>query len=211
MTTLIVAANVIVFALMLLTGKPTSGRTLIRFGALTVPLPSREWWRLITSMFVHIGFAHIAFNMFALLIFGGAIENRYGKLRYLMLYLGSGVLGSATSLAFSHGELSAGASGAIFGVIGAGFAMALVNRHNPAMRAQLRSWAVLIALNIFIGVATPGIDLRAHAGGFLGGLVIAGTLELAAKQRGGARAVLQAFGYLAVAITAYLLTAAHVV
>ena len=210
-TTLIIAANVAVFGLMLLAGNPTSGRTLTRFGALVAPLPTNQWWRLITSMFVHIGFAHIAFNMFALFMFGGAIENRYGKVRYLMLYLAAGVLGSATSLAFTHAELSAGASGAIFGIVGAGFAMALVNRRNPAMRAQLRSWGVLIAINVAIGIATPGIDLRAHAGGFVGGLVIATTLEAAAKQRGGARVVLQVIGYLAVAIASYLLTAAHVV
>ena len=210
-TTLIIAANFAVFALMVISGRPTSGATLRRFGALVTPLPANQWWRLITSMFVHIGFAHIAFNMFALFIFGGAIENRYGKVRYLMLYLGSGVLGSATSLAFSHAELSAGASGAIFGVIGAGFAMALVNRHNPAMRAQLRSWAVLIGINIFIGLEQPGIDLRAHAGGFVAGLVIATTLELAAKQRGGARVALQVFGYLAVAIASYVLTSSHVI
>jgi membrane associated rhomboid family serine protease len=210
-TTLIIAANVAVFVLMLQTGSPTSGRTLIRFGALVSPLPSNEWWRLITAMFVHIGFPHIAFNMFALFVFGGAIENRYGKLRFLFLYLGAGVLGSATSLALSHAELSAGASGAIFGIIGAGFAMALVNRRSPAMRAQLRSWGVLIAINVFIGIAQPGIDLRAHAGGFVGGVVIGTTLELAAKQRGGARVVLQVIGYLVTAMAAYLLTAAHVV
>jgi len=210
-TTLIVIANVIVFLLMLLTGSLTSARTLKRFGALTNPLPASQWWRLITAMFVHLGFAHIAFNMFALILFGGAVEQRYGKARYLMLYLGAGVLGSATSLAYSHASLSAGASGAIFGVIGAGLAMVLWNRDRPGMRAQLRSWIFLIAINLFIGVETPGIDLRAHIGGLLGGFIIASALEAAAKQRGGVRWTLQAGGYIAVAIASYLLTSAHVV
>ena len=210
-TTLIIIANVVVFLLMLLSGKPTSGRTLHRFGALPGILPASQWWRLITAMFVHIGFAHIAFNMFALFIFGGAVENRYGKLRYFMLYMGSGVLGSATSLAYSHAALSAGASGAIFGIIGAGLAMVLWNRDRPGMRAQLRSWIFLIAINIFIGVETPGIDLHAHLGGLVGGFVIASALEAAAKQRGGARALLQAIGFVAVAVASYVLVSGHVV
>ena len=209
-TTLIVIANVIVFLLMQLTGSPTSGRTLRRFGALTNPLPASQWWRLITAMFVHLGFAHIAFNMFALILFGGTIEHRYGKVRYFMLYLGAGVLGSATSLSYSHASLSAGASGAIFGVIGAGLAMVLWNRDRPGMRAQLRSWIFLIAINLFIGVETPGIDLRAHIGGLIGGFVISSALEGAAKQRGSARRALQAGGYIAVVVASYILTSAHV-
>ncbi|HEV2686506.1 MAG TPA: rhomboid family intramembrane serine protease, partial [Actinomycetota bacterium] len=170
-TTLIVGVNVIVFALMLLTGSPTSGRTLRRFGALTNPLPSSQWWRLITATFVHLGFAHIALNMLALILFGGAIEQRYGKARYLFLYLGSGVLGSATSLAYSHSTLSAGASGAIFGIIGSWLALVLWNRNRPGMRGQLQSWIFLVVLNIVFGAASPGIDLRAHLGGLVGGFV----------------------------------------
>jgi len=210
-TTLIIGVNVAVFALMLLTGSLTSVTTLKRFGALTNPLPASQWWRLITAMFVHLGFAHIAFNMLALLIFGGPIENRYGKWRYLMLYLGAGVLGSATSLAYSNAALSAGASGAIFGVIGAGLAMVLWNREKPGMRQQLRSWIFLIAINLFIGIETPGIDLHAHIGGVLGGFVIASALELAARQRGPARTTLQVAGYAVVAVASYVLTSSHVV
>jgi membrane associated rhomboid family serine protease len=210
-TTLIIVVNVIVFGLMVLTGRLTSVTTLKRFGALTNPLPASQWWRLITAMFVHLSIGHIFFNMFALFIFGGTVENRYGKWRYLMLYFASGVLGSATSLAYSHASLSAGASGAIFGVIGAGLAMVLWNREKPGMRQQLRSWIFLIAINLFIGIETPGIDLRAHIGGVIGGFVIASALEAAARQRGPARATLQAAGYTAVAIASYLLTSAHVV
>src|ERR1043166_5052493 len=73
-TTLIVIANLIVFTLMLLAGSLTSAHTLRSFGALTNPLPASQWWRLVTAMFVHLGFAHIALNMLALILFGGAIE-----------------------------------------------------------------------------------------------------------------------------------------
>jgi len=210
-TTLLIVANSIVFLLMVLTGSPTSDRTLRRFGALTSPLPASQWWRLITAMFVHIGVVHLAFNMFALFLFGAAIEQRYGKSRFLMLYLGAGVLGSATSLAYSNSALSAGASGAIFGIIGAGVAMAVWNRHRPEMRGQLRSWIFLIAINVFIGIQTPRIDLRAHIGGLLGGFVIASAFEASVRQRGAARAALQIAGYTVVAVASYMLTSAHVV
>jgi membrane associated rhomboid family serine protease len=209
-TTLIVIANVIVFALMLLTGSLTSATTLRRFGALTNPLPASQWWRLITAMFVHLGFAHIAFNMFALILFGPAIEHRYGKGRYFLLYVGAGTLGSATSLAFSHSALSAGASGAIFGIIGAWLALVLWNRHRPGMRGQLQSWLFLVAINIWIGATQPGIDLHAHIGGLIGGFVIGAALESAARERGLARAGLQIAGFAVVGIATYALTAAHV-
>jgi membrane associated rhomboid family serine protease len=210
-TTLLIAANTLVFLLMVLTGNPTSDRTLRRFGALTNPLPASQWWRLITAMFVHIGLTHLLFNMFALFLFGGGIEQRYGKSRFLMLYLSAGVLGSATSLAYSNSALSAGASGAIFGVIGAGLAIALWNRHRPEMRGQLRSWLFLIAINVFIGIRTPGIDLHAHIGGLIGGFIIGSAFEGAVRQRGSARAALQVAGYTVVVIASYLLTSAHVV
>jgi rhomboid protease GluP len=128
-----------------------------------------------------------------------------------MLYLGSGVLGSATSLAYSNTSLSAGASGAIFGIVGAGLAIALWNRHRPEMRGQLRSWLFLIAINVFIGIQTPGIDLRAHIGGLIGGFVIGSAFEASVRQRGPARAALQVAGYTVIAVASYLLTSAHVV
>jgi len=210
-TTLIVIANVIVFLLMQLTGSPTSARTLRRFGALTNPLPASQWWRLITAMFVHLGFAHIALNMVALILFGTAIEQRYGKARYLLLYLGSGVLGSAASLAYSHSALSAGASGAIFGIIGAWLALVIWNRHRPGMKGQLQSWLLLVALNLGFAAAVPNIDVRAHVGGLIGGFVIGSALEAAARERGPARAALQVAGFAAVTVATYLLTSTHVV
>jgi membrane associated rhomboid family serine protease len=210
-TSLIIAANVVVFALMLSTGAPTSLQTLKRFGALPGILPASQWWRLFTAMFVHIGFLHLALNMIALMLFGGGLEQRYGKARFLALYLTSGFLGSATSLAFSEGGVSAGASGAIFGLVGAWLALALLHRDNPAMRGQLQGWLVLIGVNVVFGIVTPGIDVRAHIGGLIGGLVIGAGLELAARRRGTARTAIAAAGYVIVAGAAYVLVATHVV
>jgi membrane associated rhomboid family serine protease len=209
-TTLIVAANVVVMLLMLLAGGFTS-RNLLRFGAMTAPLPAGQWWRMVTAMFVHVGVFHIMFNMFALMLFGGAIEQRYGKARFLALYFGAGVLGSAMSLAFTGAGLRAGASGGIFGVMGAWLALAIYNRNSPAMRGQLRSWTFLIGLNLAFSVAYPGVDLHAHLGGLVGGFAIAGALEISRAQKGPARAAVALAGYAAVAVASYLLAAPHLI
>lgn len=209
-TAVIVGANVLVMLLMLLAGGFTS-RNLLRFGAMTAPLPASQWWRMITAMFVHVGLLHIAFNMFALMLFGGAIEQRYGKIRFLALYLGAGVLGSAMSLAFTGAGLRAGASGGIFGVMGAWLALAIYNRKSPAMRGQLRSWTFLIGLNLVFSVTYPGVDLHAHLGGLVGGFAIAGALELSRAQKGPARTAIALGGYVAVAIACYVLAASQLV
>jgi rhomboid protease GluP len=208
-TSVLIGANVVVFVLMLLTRAPTSVRTLARFGALIAPVPPGQWWRLVTAMFVHIGPLHLLFNMFALTIFGGTIELRYGKARFLALYLGSGVLGSAASLAFSHARISAGASGAVFGIFGAWIALALTHRSHPAMRGQLRSLLFLVGFNLYIGATTPGVDNGAHVGGLVGGMIIAGLIEASAKVRGAARVATAVAGYVVVAIAAYLVAAPH--
>lgn len=210
MTSIIIGANVLVYALMVLTGAPTSGRTLYNFGALPGMLAASQWWRLVTATFVHIGLLHILFNMFALMLFGGAIEHRYGKMRFLALYLGSGVLGSACSLAFSNAMLSAGASGAIYGIFGAWLALAIRHRATPEMRGQLRSWVFLIGINLMFSRATPGIDLWAHVGGLVGGFAIAFSMELVTNVKGRARLPLSSIGYVAVAVASYFLVSANV-
>jgi len=211
LTSILIAGNVAVFVLMQLNGAPRSKETLLRFGALPGNLPSSEWWRLITAMFVHIGIAHLAFNMFALFIFGQSVEQRYGKARYLCLYLASGVLGSTWSLSFEHASVSAGASGAIFGILGAWAAIIVFHHNVPGMRGQLRSIALLIGINIWFSVSTPGIDLWAHLGGLVAGFMIAFMLELAGRFRARARAALALSGYVGVALVAYLMAAAHMV
>ena len=211
-TSVLLAANVTVFVLMLATGQPTSARTLLRFGALPRALPADEWWRLASAMFVHIGIAHLVLNMFALMLFGGAIEQRYGRARFLALYVASGVLGSAASLAFNDAALAAGASGAIFGIMGAWFVLVLLHRNLPAFRGQLQSWLFLIGFNIVIGMTARNIDLVAHLGGLAGGAIIGACLELSVRVKPRAqRAIAGMLGYLIVAIAAYGLAAPNVV
>lgn len=205
-TQLLLAANVTIFILLLATGRPTAPRTLLRYGALPQVLPRGEWWRLFTSMFVHIGIAHLAFNMFALIAFGPAIEGRHGKLRFLALYLASGLLAGACSLAFSDGIVRAGASGGVFGILGAWIAFFVRHRRVPAAAGQLRSLFFLVGINLFFGATVAGIDNYAHLGGLLGGLLIGGGLELGARARASRLAGL--VGYVLVGGLAVLLLSA---
>lgn len=207
-TQLIIGINVGVFVLMYLTGRPTATRTLVDFGAIRPDLPRGEWWRLFTAMFVHIGFLHLLFNMYSLMIFGASIEARYGRARFLALYLTSGFLGSAASIAFNGRSFSAGASGAVFGALGAWVAFFVRHHAQPGARGQLRSLAFLVGINVYFGLATPGIDNSAHMGGLIGGFVIGMGLELGARVRG-PRALLGPLAFVLVAMTAIVLALPH--
>lgn len=199
LTQLIMAANIAVFVMMLLTGRPQDSDILVRFGALTRPLPEGEWWRLFSSMFVHVGLFHILFNMWALISFGPAVENRYGKLRFIGLYLGSGLLGAAASLAFNQGiGVAAGASGAVFGILGSWIAYFTRHRNVPGAREQLQSLLFLVGINLVFGLVGP-IDNMAHLGGLAGGFAIGSLLEAGARMRGNAPALVAMAAFLAVA------------
>ncbi|MCB0077790.1 MAG: rhomboid family intramembrane serine protease [Anaerolineales bacterium] len=164
-----------------------SGSTLLRLGAkVNFLIVEGELWRLFTAMFLHIGLMHIIFNMLALKIFGEQVERLMGSSRFLLIYLLSGLFGSVASFAFSP-NISAGASGAIFGIIGAFTAFFLRNRETFGEMAsqQLRSMGGLILVNLLLGISVPGIDNYAHLGGLISGLLLglllAPTYELARR------------------------------
>jgi rhomboid protease GluP len=205
-TQMLIAANVVVFGLMLLTGHATRPDVLCRFGAMPSPLPRHEWWRLFSAMFVHVGTLHLLFNMWALTLFGPPVEERHGKLRYLTLYFAAGFLGSALSLTFSHSpSLSAGASGAVFGIFGAWIAFFVRHRKARGAREQLRSLFFLVGINLFIGISSGGrIDNFAHLGGLAGGFVVATALEQSQRTRGPARTLVGLAGYAVVVIAGLL-------
>lgn len=131
-----------------------------------------EWWRLLTAIFLHADFLHIAFNSYALYVFGTRLESIFGQGRFLTLYLLSGISGSALSFALSS-RASVGASGAIFGLVG-GLA-AYYYRYRKQMSAGSRPLANLVTIalyNLFYGLVVPGIDNWGHLGGLLAGLVL---------------------------------------
>jgi membrane associated rhomboid family serine protease len=128
-------------------------------------------WRLLTSMFLHIGILHLAFNCYALWIFGTAVEREFGRTRFLLIYFVTGLFASASSYAFGPvGVVGAGASGAIFGLFGAFLAYNLRRRDTAIAQARIRQMGMLILINAFIAFSFGFIDWRAHVGGFVAGV-----------------------------------------
>ena len=165
---------ILVFILMYVLGNgSTDNYTLLVFGANVDTLTKNgDYYRLFTSMFLHIGILHLLCNMYSLYIIGKEVENVFGKVKYLIIYLLSGIAGSILSLAFNHNTICAGASGAIFGLLGA--LLYFGHYYRTYLGATLtRSIIPVIVLNLIIGFTSSGIDNAAHIGGLVGGILIA--------------------------------------
>ena len=126
-----------------------------------------EWWRLLTSAFQHFGPVHLLLNMYMLWILGMGVERSIGHLRFLALYLVSAVGGSVAVMHFNPMALTAGASGAIFGLMGAYAIVAM------SLRLDVKGVAVLLALNIGVSFIVPGVSIAAHLGGLAAGAIAA--------------------------------------
>ncbi len=155
--------------------------TLLKFGAnLDILVKNGDYYRLLTSMFLHAGLLHLLLNMYSLFIIGPQIESFFGKWKYLFIYLFSGISGSLLSIAFSHNTISVGASGAIFGLLGAMlyFGYNYRNYLGNVMRSQI---IPIIVLNLVIGFMSEGIDNFAHIGGLVGGVLGAMAMGISNK------------------------------
>jgi len=132
-----------------------------------------EYWRLFTANFLHIGILHLGFNTYALLILGTDMERRFGHARFLALYLIAGLGGAVLSFV-GNDAISAGASGAIFGLLGAMIAFLLTYRSEFGRYGQqrLRSLLLVAGFNLVMGLSMPGIDNLGHIGGLLVGLML---------------------------------------
>jgi membrane associated rhomboid family serine protease len=145
-----------------------------------------EWYRLITSAFLHGSFLHIAFNMYVLFALGPTLERILGHTRFIALYLLAALGGAVASYYFSDiRTVSVGASGAIFGLMGA---LVVAGRR---LRYDVTQVLVLLGINVVIGFIAPGIDWRAHLGGLVVGAVVAAILVHAPKM---ARTLIQVAG-----------------
>jgi rhomboid protease GluP len=172
----------------------------LRFGANFAPLTaSGEWWRPVTCTFVHFGIVHLAFNMWALWDSGQLTERLFGNGWFAALYLFAGVAGSSASMLWNQQVISAGASGAVFGIFGALLAYITVQRGSipPDIFNRLRvSTSVFVIYSLFYGFAQAGIDNAAHlgglAGGFVMGLVAVRPLDVKARRSGNAQRALLA-------------------
>ncbi len=187
LTYTLLAINVVMFALAELAGGTDDSDVLLDFGAMFGPLISQgEYWRLFTAMFLHAGFMHLGFNALALFIFGQSVERSYGHERFFLIYILAGLAGSVASYLFNSVAIAAGASGAIFGVIGALGAFLLMQRRTFGKHAQnsLIGLAIIVGINTVIGLSTPGIDNWAHGGGLVAGFILGLALSPQYRQAG---------------------------
>lgn len=177
-THFLIGINILVFLLMLVTGaglwEPGTD-VLIKWGANYKPITiGGEWWRLLTCIFVHIGIVHLLLNMYALFMIGNYLEPMLGRLRFTTAYFCTGIMASLASL-WWHQEpiVSAGASGAIFGIYGLFLALLTTNLiPNSARKALLQSIGIFVLYNIMYGLRSKAVDNSAHIGGLLSGLAI---------------------------------------
>ena len=175
-TWILLVVNLMVWAGLELSGGSTSVPNLLRWGAKFGPaIADGEYWRLFTPMFLHIGFAHLLTNSLGLIIFGRLVERYFGSLNFLLIYLLAGVFGNIASYAALSNGVGAGASGAVFGIIGAYGSFLFRNRSTTGSMAQstLGGLGIIVGINLIFGFSVSGIDNWAHIGGLVGGFLIA--------------------------------------
>ncbi|HLA52548.1 MAG TPA: rhomboid family intramembrane serine protease [Flavitalea sp.] len=175
-TPILLDLNIIIFILMAVSGVnilSPDNESMVNWGANFRPMTLEgQWWRLVSNCFLHIGILHLLMNMYALLNIGVLLEPHLGRTRFISAYLLSGITASVASLWWHDMTISAGASGAVFGMYGVFLAMLTTNLIEKAARkALLASIAVFVGYNLIYGLK-GGIDNAAHIGGLIGGLII---------------------------------------
>lgn len=177
-TLALIGANTLIFLIMVIRGVSffsPSAESVLAWGADYGPYTlNGQWWRMFASMFLHFGIIHLAFNMLVLANIGMFMESLSGRVSYLILYIVAGLGGGTASLFWHPTTVSAGASGAIFGLYGGLLGFLLRHRSviRPEALASLRKGALtFVGYNIIFGLA-PGIDMAAHVGGLFAGFLL---------------------------------------
>ncbi len=175
-TPVLLITNLAIFILMVILGVSFINpdvESLLQWGANFRPVTvGGEWWRLVSSTFIHIGVIHVLMNMYALTLIGLLLEPYLGKIRFISAYILTGILASLCSLWWNENSVSAGASGAIFGMYGVFLAMLSTNLIEKDQRKNLlTSIGVFVGYNLIFGLK-EGIDNAAHIGGLISGLII---------------------------------------
>ena len=149
--------------------------TLVEMGALFGPMTvlDEQWWRLFTAMFLHGGMTHLLMNMFSLYIVGRAAQMYFDTKSYVSIYLFSGLIGGLVSLYMHPVSVGVGASGAIFGIFGAlaGFFLAHRDKIEAHSKAFMKDFAIIIGINLVIGFSIEAVDVSAHIGGLVVGVI----------------------------------------
>lgn len=182
-TAIIVLVNIVVYIMMEINGSTLDSDYMLSNGALRYAevVEKGQYYRLITHFFMHFGIEHILNNMFVLIVLGYHMENMIGRVRFLVMYMLSGLTSGIVSMCWynyiGQDSVSAGASGAIFGITGALFALFFKNRGKLYNISYTRI-ALFLALTIYSGVINTEIDLVAHIAGFVSGALVMIMLEL---------------------------------
>lgn len=172
-TSILLGIMVAYFVFMSLNGGTTNSQSLIKHGAMFPPmvLALNQYYRFVTSIFIHIGFLHLVFNGYALAIFGSQIERLIGAKKYLGFFLLTGIGGNLLTFFFSFNTVSAGASGSLFGLLGA--FVYLIHKHPQMLTPEGRRGILkLLGINLLMTIAVPSISVTAHFGGLIFGYLL---------------------------------------
>ena len=173
----LILLNILVFLIVEFTGSSQNTMHMLDCGAAFTPMiiQGGEYYRLFTCMFLHFGIYHLANNMAVLLFMGDMVENAVGHWKYLAIYLGSGLVGNLLSLYMDiqsqSNIVSAGASGAIYGIIGGVFVLMIKNK-KQVREIVIRRLVFVIVVTIYYGSQAAQIDNAAHVRGLIGGIVL---------------------------------------
>lgn len=172
MTITLITINVVIYILMLIAGGASNINVLLEFGAKDNGLIiAGQAWRLFTAMFVHLSLQHIVLNMVTLYFLGAQIEWLFGPIRFIIIYVLSGIGGNIASFAFNP-AISAGASTALFGLFGAFLMLGESFRNNPYIHSMAKQFLVLVILNLVFDLMESSIDIWGHLGGLVSGFLL---------------------------------------
>ena len=174
---LLIVINVVIFFALSFQGMTEDVLFMLEKGAMYMPyvLEYGEYYRLVTSIFMHFGFEHLLNNMISLGFLGWQLEQEVGKIKFLLIYFISGIAGNVLSgvweIATGEYVVSAGASGAVFGIIGALLYIAMRN-HGRIGDVSGRGLLFMVVLTLYHGFTSTGVDNMAHIGGFVSGFIL---------------------------------------
>lgn len=177
-TTGLIFLNTLIFLIVEFTGGSENGQHMLECGAAYAPLilEQGEWYRIFSSMFLHFGLPHLVNNMLVLFVMGQRLEPAVGRMRFLLIYLAGGIGGNIVSLCWDMHTgvfaVSAGASGAVFAVIG-GMIYVIIRHKGRVADLTMRQMIIMAAFSLYFGFASEGVDNAAHAGGMLCGFLVA--------------------------------------
>lgn len=187
-TVILIAANVLVFIILAIIGNTQDVEFMYSHGAMSAygAMAEKEYWRFFTSMFLHFGPEHLLNNMLLLAVSSSYVEPELGHIRFSLIYVVSGILGSIISCVYmiykASYSVSAGASGAIFGIVGALLYIVLIHKGSFS-GIKLKGMILSVFLMLFLGITSTGVDNAAHIGGFVAGFLVATLTGLRRKKR----------------------------